>query len=171
MPPAKSNCNQACDKRCIGWGGMIDTHALPQTKGMENPILFSICHKRQSQVSSLQLFQKTKNNIETTSIKRSIAYCLQVAEKYNCEVYFILLCNGQISPPVKIKLSVNFDNPYWWQPHSAFWAKKCIFVPKVAINSDNDADQSLDPLGVLALYISSNDEERLKLKDVANSTI
>lgn len=114
---------------------------------------------------------EVQNNIETTSIKRSIEYCLQVAEKYNCEVYFILLCAGQISPSVKMKLSASFDNPYWWHPYSAFWAKKCIFVPKVAINSDSDADQSLDPLAALALYISSNDEERLKLKDVANSTI
>lgn len=70
-----------------------------------------------------------------------------------------------------MKLSANYDNHYWQQPHSAFWAKKCIFVPKVAINSDSDADQNLDPLAVLVLYISSNDKERLKLKDVANSTI
>lgn len=70
-----------------------------------------------------------------------------------------------------MKLSANYDNHYWQQPHSAFWAKKYIFVPKVAINSDSDADQNLDPLAVLVLYISSNDKERLKLKDVANSTI
>lgn len=114
---------------------------------------------------------EVQNNNEITSIKRSIEYCLQVAEKYDCEVYFILLCTGQISPSVKMKLSAMVNNPYWWQPRSAFWAKKCIFVPKVAINSDSDVDQSLDPLAALSLYISSNDEERLKLKDVANSTI
>ncbi|KAG2228307.1 hypothetical protein INT45_011099 [Circinella minor] len=96
---------------------------------------------------------------------------LQVAEKYDCEVYFILLCTGQISPSIKMKLLAIVDNLYWWQPHSAFWAKKCIFVPKVALNSDSDVDQSLDPLAALTLYISSTDEERLKLKDVANSTI
>jgi hypothetical protein len=114
---------------------------------------------------------EVQNNNEITSIKHSIEYCLQVAEKYGCEVYFILLCTGQISPSVRMKLSAIVDNPYWWQPRSAFWAKKCIFVPKVAINSDSDVDQSLDPLAALTLYISSNDEERLKLKDVANSTI
>lgn len=54
---------------------------------------------------------------------------------------------------------------------SAAFKFKSIFVPKVAINNDSDVDQSLDPLAALTLYISSNDEERLKLKDVANSTI
>lgn len=46
------------------------------------------------------------------SMKKSIEYCLKVSEKYNYEVYFILLCTGQISQSVKKRLSANLDNPY-----------------------------------------------------------
>lgn len=105
-------------------------------------------------------------------MKRSIEYCLQVSEQYTYEVYFILLCTDQISRSVKERLSANLDNLYRQQLHSVFWAKNCLFILKATINSDSeDAEQNLDPLAVLTLYIASNNEERLKLKDVANSTI
>jgi hypothetical protein len=58
------------------------------------------------------------------------------------------------------------------QLDSVFWAKNCLFILKATINSNSkDAEQDLDPLAVLTLYIVSNNEERLKVKDVANPTI
>ncbi|KAI8884056.1 hypothetical protein K501DRAFT_272125 [Backusella circina FSU 941] len=115
---------------------------------------------------------EVQKDVGTTSMKRSIEYCLQVSEQYSYEVYFILLCTDQISRSVKERLSANLDNLYRQQLHSVFWAKPCLFILKATISSDSeDAEQDLDPLAVLTLYIASNNEERLKLKDVANSTI
>jgi hypothetical protein len=115
---------------------------------------------------------EVQKDVGATSMKRSIEYCLEVSEQYTYEVYFILLCTDQISRSVKERLSANLDNLYRQQLHSVFWAKNCLFILKATINSDSeDAEQNLDPLAVLTLYIASNNEERLKLKDVANSTI
>lgn len=115
---------------------------------------------------------EVQKDVGTTSMKRSIEYCLQISEQYSYEVYFILLCTDQISRSVKERLSANSDNLYRQQLHNVFWAKTCLFILKATISSDSeDAEQDLDPLAVLTLYIAANNEERLKLKDVANSTI
>ncbi|KAI8051066.1 uncharacterized protein B0P05DRAFT_600535 [Gilbertella persicaria] len=115
---------------------------------------------------------EAQKDVGTTSMKRSIEYCLQVSEKYSYEVYFILLCTDQISRSVKERLLANLDNLYRQQLHSVYWAKTCQFILKATINSDNeDAEQNLNLLAALTLYIASNNEERSKLKDVADSTI
>lgn len=96
-------------------------------------------------------------------------YPSNTATKY---ILFFYVCTDQVSRSVKERLSANLDNLYRQQLHSVFWAKTCLFILKATISSDSeDAEQDLDPLAVLTLYIASNNEDRLKLKDVANSTI
>ncbi|KAI7894977.1 uncharacterized protein EV154DRAFT_477755 [Mucor mucedo] len=68
---------------------------------------------------------EVQNNIEITSIEN----CLQVAEKDD----FILLCTDQISPSIKIKLLAIVNNPYWWQPHSAFKPRNVYFFRRLRL--------------------------------------
>ncbi|CAO3702203.1 unnamed protein product [Rhizopus stolonifer] len=138
----------------------------------DGSLYFVYTTQRTTEAKSDVIVLRVDKDVRATSMKQSVDDCLQVSDQHYCEMYLIILCTGQISQVLKNELIANLDNSYRQKSRYVFWAKDCLFVSKVTINNDSeDAEPDLDPLAALTLYIASNNEERLELKNVANSTI
>lgn len=106
-----------------------------------------------------------QENLTEASMKRSIEKCLQVQSQYAIHAYFLCFCNT-VSPPVQSFLSPTPDNPYWLTLDCSIWTEKCIVISNDAV----DGKFTYDPMTILAMYISNN-EERIKKLESSDPTV
>jgi hypothetical protein len=66
----------------------------------------------------------------------------------------------------------DLQNHHWQTLNSTVWAEKCLVISKDGINfSEDEANQHLDPLVVLASYFSDDEEQKLKLRNIGDPTM
>lgn len=64
------------------------------------------------------------------------------------------------------------QNTLWKELNSTVWAKKCLFTDKEGISfSEDENNQNLDPLMVLTLYFSNDENQKQKLRSIGDPTL
>lgn len=124
------------------------------------------------QAQSSAMLLEIQPNVTKISLKRSIEKCLEIQNHIDVQPFLVLLCTDKIPMSVKSILSPDLQNPHWQTLNSTVWAEKCLVISKYVISfSEDEASQHLDPLVVLALYFSDDEEQKLKLLNIGDSTM
>jgi hypothetical protein len=69
-------------------------------------------------------------------------------------------------------LSPDPQNTHRYILDSTVWAKKCLVIDREGISfSEDESNQNLDPLIALALYFSDDEDHKMKLRNIGDSTM
>ncbi|KAI9475673.1 MAG: hypothetical protein EXX96DRAFT_574173 [Benjaminiella poitrasii] len=111
-------------------------------------------------------------NVTRMSLKQAIGKSLRVFEQYKIQPSVFILCTNTISPSLQPLLSSTSQNSHWQITKCSMWAEKFVIISNDAtFLHDAEACKHLDPLVVLVIYFSGDENQIEKLLNVGNTTM